>query len=308
MELTLKKRLIGILILIAVALLITPFFFGQSVPIRELQLSARQPSPPALPVNFNMPIPPQAITTPPLAKATPATATLDANARIVTEQVQTLAATDASPSAVNIVAADASPSAVNSGWAKRSVPTTGTNPTAQTTPASSTEQATPATTIPSVASATATTQSSDNAPSTSTPSAMAAPNDPLSPIPASATNAAPGELASNKTMKLKPLSSTVSAIPNQPAAQHHPRSAVASPDAFAVQLGSFSDKMNAESLMKKLQAQGFTAYIHTTKTATGTWVRVLVGPELRRADAQALQSKLQKVTNLPGMVVKAGFK
>lgn len=268
MELTLKKRLIGFLILIALALLILPFFFGQSVPIRELQLSARQPEPPTMPVNFNIPIPPQAATTPPLANAATG-GTADTNSRIASEQVQTLAAT--------------------------STPATST--------VSATEQVTPASSIASAAANPVNTPSPDNAPSAATMPAPSYP--PTTPVSASAANTPAAESTTLKVSKPQAITNPVA--PTH-LATHHAHPNVASPDAFAVQLGSFSDKINAENLMKKLQAQGFTAYIHTTKTATGTWVRVLVGPELHRADAQALQSKLQKATNLPSMVVKAGFK
>ncbi len=79
---------------------------------------------------------------------------------------------------------------------------------------------------------------------------------------------------------------------------------VSVPNAWAIQLGSFSDKLNAEKLVKKLQNSGFTAYTRTNTTSRGEITRVLVGPELQRSDAEKLLIQLQNSFNLQGIVVK----
>lgn len=77
------------------------------------------------------------------------------------------------------------------------------------------------------------------------------------------------------------------------------------PGSWVVQMGSFSDKKNAETLMKKIQAAGFPAYLETSKNSKGNAVRVLVGPELQKSTANAMQAKLAKSLNITGIVVKA---
>lgn len=73
---------------------------------------------------------------------------------------------------------------------------------------------------------------------------------------------------------------------------------------WAVQLASFSQIENADRLVKKLQEQRFPAYIQIMKTSKGKRItRVLVGPELDRNDAQQLLTKLEKLTQLQGIVV-----
>lgn len=78
-------------------------------------------------------------------------------------------------------------------------------------------------------------------------------------------------------------------------------------EAWSVQLGAFSAKSNAQKLMQQLQARGFTAYLRTTKTAKGDFIRVLVGPTLHRSDAAKLQTRIQKELNMQTTVlVKIG--
>ena len=73
--------------------------------------------------------------------------------------------------------------------------------------------------------------------------------------------------------------------------------------AWVVQLGSFSDEVNAESLNKKLRLAGFTAFVEPLKQNNSLVYRVRVGPELLRADADKLQSQLHVRLHLDGIVV-----
>ncbi|MBM7556163.1 cell division septation protein DedD [Halanaerobacter jeridensis] len=64
----------------------------------------------------------------------------------------------------------------------------------------------------------------------------------------------------------------------------------ANSDLFAVQVGAFSKKDNAEGLVNKLQNKGFTAYI-TTKNP----YRVQVGAFKTKEAAEELGKELQKI-------------
>lgn len=72
--------------------------------------------------------------------------------------------------------------------------------------------------------------------------------------------------------------------------------------AWAVQLGAFSKVANAEALLKRVQAQGYTAYIqHMPDTKIA---RVLVGTAPDRQQATELLAEIDKTMQLKGIVVK----
>lgn len=79
----------------------------------------------------------------------------------------------------------------------------------------------------------------------------------------------------------------------------------ATPESWVVQVGSFSEQANAETLMKKIQTAGFPAYLTTAKTSKGKLIKVLVGPEILKSSADKMQVKLAQTLGVKGIVVKA---
>jgi DedD protein len=73
--------------------------------------------------------------------------------------------------------------------------------------------------------------------------------------------------------------------------------------AWAVQVGSFSKRENAERLRDRLRKSGYKAFVNTTEAGGRTVVRVRVGPELQRADADQLRSKIEKELQIQARVV-----
>lgn len=71
---------------------------------------------------------------------------------------------------------------------------------------------------------------------------------------------------------------------------------------WAVQLGSFSNKDNAEKLAADLRKQGYAAFLSQLSTANGQLHRVRVGPQKDRESAAAMAKRLAKVGH-PGQVV-----
>lgn len=63
---------------------------------------------------------------------------------------------------------------------------------------------------------------------------------------------------------------------------------------FAVQLGSFSSKENAERLAAELRKQGFAAFLSQLDAASGPLHRVRVGPQKDRQAAEAMAQRLAK--------------
>ena len=63
---------------------------------------------------------------------------------------------------------------------------------------------------------------------------------------------------------------------------------------FAVQLGSFSNKQNAEKLAADLRKQGFAAFLSQLQTDSGQLQRVRIGPQKDRQAAEAMAARLAK--------------
>lgn len=66
-----------------------------------------------------------------------------------------------------------------------------------------------------------------------------------------------------------------------------------SPNAWVVQLGSFSSEKNAITLRDRLRKAGFAAYVEKVPGKKDV-VRVRIGPELKRDKAEALKERLKK--------------
>jgi DedD protein len=89
--------------------------------------------------------------------------------------------------------------------------------------------------------------------------------------------------------------------PEPRAAQEEPEAAPAEEPAvssstgmWAVQLGSFSNRENAERLAADLRKRGFFPFLSQVSTGSGDLHRVRIGPQKDRASAEAVAAELQK--------------
>ena len=73
--------------------------------------------------------------------------------------------------------------------------------------------------------------------------------------------------------------------------------------AWVVQLGSFSNKENAESLNQKLRKAGYRSFVEPLKQGETLVFRVRVGPELEKSQAEAINKKLKETMKIEGIVV-----
>ncbi len=64
---------------------------------------------------------------------------------------------------------------------------------------------------------------------------------------------------------------------------------------WAVQLGSFSNKDNAERLADQLRKQGYAAFVSQVATGNGTMHRVRIGPQKDREKAEEMVARLARV-------------
>lgn len=78
--------------------------------------------------------------------------------------------------------------------------------------------------------------------------------------------------------------------------------ALAAP-AWAIQLGSFGDKSNAETLVSRLKDEGFAAWTEQVSADSGTAWRVRVGPHLKREDATRQRDLIERSLSIRGLVV-----
>ena len=83
-------------------------------------------------------------------------------------------------------------------------------------------------------------------------------------------------------------------IEERPVIQAAPASA-STTGMWAVQLGSFSNKDNAEKLAADLRKQGYAAFLSQLETDGGQLHRVRIGPQKDRDSAEAMAGRLLKV-------------
>jgi DedD protein len=73
--------------------------------------------------------------------------------------------------------------------------------------------------------------------------------------------------------------------------------------AWALQVGTFDAKANANALRDKLRKAGHTAYVEKSGTSGKTSYRVRIGPELEKARVEKLKLRLKKEQKIDGFIV-----
>jgi DedD protein len=76
------------------------------------------------------------------------------------------------------------------------------------------------------------------------------------------------------------------------------------PPGWYIQVGSFSQKMNAEGLRDRLQAAGHTTRLQAINIGKAQVYRVLVGPTDSRASAEKQNAKLATQQKIKGIVIE----
>ena len=96
----------------------------------------------------------------------------------------------------------------------------------------------------------------------------------------------------------KPVAVTPPAAKPEPAA----RPVDTSKTGFAVQVGAFADAAAATALRDRLRSAGFNAFTDSVGTAAGPRTRVRVGPAMNRAEADALKAQVKAKAGIDGIV------
>ena len=141
------------------------------------------------------------------------------------------------------------------------------------------------------------------APALATPGEAAAPEPEAAAAPLPTRPAAAATDANNGGAAT-PLPARPTATTPAPAAtparveSARPAAAPAAPPekgSFAVQLGSFGSRDNADRLVRDMTAKGFAAFVAPIKSNGRELYRVRVGPARDRAQAEALAAQLRRI-------------
>ncbi len=127
---------------------------------------------------------------------------------------------------------------------------------------------------------------------------------PTAPAVAAAKPATAAPKPAVPVAKPEASTSTAAAAP-KPAAAEPPPAPPANPSGtgFVVQVGAFADAATATALRDKLRGAGFNAFTDTVPISTGRLTRVRVGPVMNRAEADALKARVKSVAHLEGNVL-----
>jgi DedD protein len=72
---------------------------------------------------------------------------------------------------------------------------------------------------------------------------------------------------------------------------------------WALQVGTFGNKSNANAFRDKLRKAGHSAYVESSKSDGKTSYRVRIGPELQKERLEKLKARLKKEQKIDGFVV-----
>ncbi|MES2825502.1 MAG: SPOR domain-containing protein [Pseudomonadota bacterium] len=130
------------------------------------------------------------------------------------------------------------------------------------------------------------------------------------PAPAPETMFVPDETVEQTIISSAPSSLPASSKPSQVIAPAQkavtamPLNAEDLPNAWVVQVGSFSTKEAANKVRDDLQVDGFKAYVRTVPSGATTISRVYVGPKLDKAEALTMKSQIDKRLKVKSMVMQ----
>jgi DedD protein len=103
------------------------------------------------------------------------------------------------------------------------------------------------------------------------------------------------------------ISSSPSLAPAGPApVESAAPSPISSHAAWAVQLGSFASRANADNLSRQLKGQGFSVYVLSGGSGASVRYRVRVGPLADRGSAERTAAKLKSIGHVSSLVAPAG--
>lgn len=107
-------------------------------------------------------------------------------------------------------------------------------------------------------------------------------------------------IALDSGQPVAPPATKPAAPPAAPAPERKPPPAADT--GFVVQLGAFSDSADVEALRSRVRDAGFSTFTEQVQTDQGRLTRLLVGPVMDRAEADRLQAQLRTRFGIDGLV------
>jgi DedD protein len=126
------------------------------------------------------------------------------------------------------------------------------------------------------------------------------PEEAPEPVPAPVA-APPAETPPEPAQPARPA---VKPSPPPAAAPTQSKPLAVPPPGWYIQVGSFSQQMNAEGLRDRLQAAGHNTRLQAINIGKAQVYRVLVGPATSRASAEQENAKLEKQQKIKGIVIE----
>jgi DedD protein len=99
------------------------------------------------------------------------------------------------------------------------------------------------------------------------------------------------------------VTATIVEVDDTPAADAPATAARGAPAGWAVQVGAFQARNDADAQRDRLRGAGFAAFVDTVRAEKGTLYRVRVGPEAQRANAEKLRDAIKARFQLDGLIV-----
>lgn len=299
MEEKTKQRLIGILVLIGALFIILPFLFHNSRPSLNASTTVANSATPAVSVS----LPADSATTANTASNT-ATSTATSTAISTTENTADNTTPAAQAPATPAAATTATPAptpAVTAPAPTAAQPAT--QPTAQST--ASTDGFVPDQAVSPSSGLTTGQHTGSLAPDPTlqatiqTQQASLAETSGVAHVAATAPAAKPKPVSKKiaEHHVVKTVAKTHMVEKTHAVAMHHN-------NGWHVQLAAFSDRKNAEALMKKLRTHHFDAYTHEIIHDHRHLTVVMVGPEVNEHSAMMVQHRLRSEFHLNGVVRK----
>ena len=122
------------------------------------------------------------------------------------------------------------------------------------------------------------------------------------PAPKPEPKPTPTPAPDTKAVAAKPATPAPVAKPEVKPEVKAPAAPAASGVGFAVQLGAFGQAADANALRDKARAAGFSAFVDQVRTDKGVLSRVRVGPVANRAEADQLKAQVAARVGVAGMV------
>ena len=118
--------------------------------------------------------------------------------------------------------------------------------------------------------------------------------DRTQPVPQASRKEVQPEPTPSLPTKSAPVQSSAAEIDKTPARKSPAatQNAASESGLWAVQMGSFSNKANAERLAGNLRKNGFAAFLSQLKTSSGELHRVRIGPQKDRGSAESIAAQL----------------